>query len=86
MAVGAPWLGASKTVRGLVTGEKFGMDAFLNTNEALTFSHRIGTSTYTDIRSVISLPNLSAFLAPQPRRPSCCPWVWRTNITSCPRT
>lgn len=45
MAVGAPWLGASKAIRGLVTGEKFGMDAFLNDNEAITFSHRIGITT-----------------------------------------
>jgi hypothetical protein len=51
MAVGAPWLGASKAIRGLVTGEKFGMDAFLNDNEAITFSHRIGTT---------NLPNFSA--------------------------
>lgn len=44
VAVGAPWLGASKTIRGLATGEKFGMDAFLTDLEALTFAHRIGTN------------------------------------------
>jgi hypothetical protein len=46
MAVGAPWLGASKAIRGLVTGEKFGMDAFLNDNEAITFSHRIASTAF----------------------------------------
>jgi hypothetical protein len=44
IAVGAPWLGASKTIRALATGEKFGLDAFLSDSEAITFGHRICTA------------------------------------------
>lgn len=69
MAVGAPWLGASKAIRGLVTGEKFGMDAFLNDNEAITFSHRIGTTTSIQtrvIKNVVMTTTIAstAFLLP----------------------
>lgn len=44
VAVGAPWLGASKTIRALATGEKFGLDAFLTDVEAITFGHRISST------------------------------------------
>lgn len=59
MAVGAPWLGASKAVRGLATGEKFGLDAFLTDLEAITFGHRICTRLFLVLLSVVATLSLS---------------------------
>lgn len=37
-AVGAPWLGAPKSIRGLVCGDKMGLDAFMSMQEARMLS------------------------------------------------
>ncbi|PRP87710.1 hypothetical protein PROFUN_02410 [Planoprotostelium fungivorum] len=43
VAVGAPWLGAPKTVRGAVTGEKFTLDLFLTDAEGQQLCRGVGT-------------------------------------------
>ncbi|PRP78239.1 hypothetical protein PROFUN_13849 [Planoprotostelium fungivorum] len=42
-AVGAPWLGSPKTVRGTVVGEKFGLDLFLNDEEGSMICRNTGS-------------------------------------------
>lgn len=44
LAVGAPWLGSAKAIRGLVSGEKFGLEAFLSDIEAITFGQHTPTA------------------------------------------
>ncbi|KAH3757413.1 Lecithin:cholesterol acyltransferase [Pelomyxa schiedti] len=44
IAVGAPFLGAPKTIRSLCTGDRFGLDALLEADEALAFSRTLGSS------------------------------------------
>jgi hypothetical protein len=41
-AVGAPFLGATKLLRALVSGERLGLDYFLSTSEALKFARTLG--------------------------------------------
>lgn len=43
LAVGAPFLGAPKTVRGVITGDKLGLDTFMNNNEGLIFGRSLGS-------------------------------------------
>ena len=78
VAVGAPWLGASKTIRALATGEKFGLDAFLTDVEAITFGHRICTPThpYTHTHTSDTARN-------NQRRPRACSrWAARSCTTT----
>jgi hypothetical protein len=42
-AVGAPFLGATKILRAVVSGERFGLDFFLSTSEAIKFARTVGT-------------------------------------------
>eukprot|EP01117_Protostelium_nocturnum_P011179 TRINITY_DN4058_c0_g1_i2.p1 TRINITY_DN4058_c0_g1~~TRINITY_DN4058_c0_g1_i2.p1 ORF type:complete len:642 (-),score=192.45 TRINITY_DN4058_c0_g1_i2:22-1947(-) len=43
VAVGAPWLGSPKAVKGTVVGEKFGLDLFLNEEEGRRLCRATGT-------------------------------------------
>mmetsp|Transcript_15733 Transcript_15733/g.37817 ORF Transcript_15733/g.37817 Transcript_15733/m.37817 type:complete len:802 (+) Transcript_15733:300-2705(+) len=43
MPVGAPHLGAPFALRGIVSGDKMGLDAFLNEHEALAMSRSLGS-------------------------------------------
>jgi hypothetical protein len=42
-AVGAPFLGATKILRAVVSGERFGLDFFLSTSEAIKFARTVGS-------------------------------------------
>lgn len=44
IAVGAPWLGAPKSLRGLVTGERMGLEALLDREEALMWGRTLGST------------------------------------------
>ena len=46
VAVGAPWLGASKTIRSLVSGERFGMENLLMEKEGIDFARSIGSVNF----------------------------------------
>jgi hypothetical protein len=41
VAVGAPFLGAPKAVRGLISGDSMGLDTFLTTADAIRLAHSI---------------------------------------------
>lgn len=43
VAVGAPFLGAPKSVRGLISGDRFGMDLLLSNREAKGFARTLGS-------------------------------------------
>ena len=43
VALGAPFLGATKVVRGLVSGDQIGLDMFLTLDEAISFSQGLGS-------------------------------------------
>ena len=43
IALGAPFLGATKVVRGLISGDQIGLDMFLTLDEAITFSQGLGS-------------------------------------------
>jgi len=43
VAVGAPFLGSSKCVRGMISGDRFGMDLLLSSREAKAFGRTLGS-------------------------------------------
>jgi len=43
VALGAPFLGATKVVRGLISGDQIGLDMFLTLDEAIQFSQGLGS-------------------------------------------
>eukprot|EP00012_Vannella_robusta_P012619 CAMPEP_0206208680 /NCGR_PEP_ID=MMETSP0166-20121206/16433_1 /ASSEMBLY_ACC=CAM_ASM_000260 /TAXON_ID=95228 /ORGANISM="Vannella robusta, Strain DIVA3 518/3/11/1/6" /LENGTH=398 /DNA_ID=CAMNT_0053629883 /DNA_START=599 /DNA_END=1795 /DNA_ORIENTATION=+ len=45
-ALGAPWLGAPKSVRGICVGDKMGLDAFVSTTDAINMSRRMGSAPW----------------------------------------
>jgi len=46
LPVGAPHLGAPKSLRSIITGDKMGLDAFLNDEEALALGRSIGSGPW----------------------------------------
>jgi len=43
IAVGAPWLGVPKLLRGIISGERMGLNSFLSKKDAIVFARRTGT-------------------------------------------
>eukprot|EP01116_Phalansterium_solitarium_P003591 TRINITY_DN14402_c0_g1_i1.p1 TRINITY_DN14402_c0_g1~~TRINITY_DN14402_c0_g1_i1.p1 ORF type:complete len:877 (-),score=239.38 TRINITY_DN14402_c0_g1_i1:38-2668(-) len=43
IAVGAPWLGAPKTVRGYITGERFGLEPFMTEKQSISWARCMGS-------------------------------------------
>lgn len=46
IAMGGPFLGAPKSIRGLISGERFGLEAFLSEDDGLQFARRIGSTPF----------------------------------------
>eukprot|EP01124_Arcella_intermedia_P023713 TRINITY_DN3825_c0_g1_i1.p1 TRINITY_DN3825_c0_g1~~TRINITY_DN3825_c0_g1_i1.p1 ORF type:complete len:984 (+),score=206.70 TRINITY_DN3825_c0_g1_i1:18-2969(+) len=46
VAVGAPWLGAPKMLRALISGERMGLDALITQADSVSFSRRVGTTMF----------------------------------------
>jgi Lecithin:cholesterol acyltransferase len=44
VAIGAPWLGAPKAIRALISGESFGLDAFLDPELLAAWGETLGSS------------------------------------------
>lgn len=45
-AVGAPWLGAPKSLRGLISGDRMGLDTFLKESDGITFARTLGSTPF----------------------------------------
>jgi hypothetical protein len=46
LPVGGPHLGAPNTIRSVISGDKIGLDTFLNTEEALSFGRSLGSGPW----------------------------------------
>ena len=57
IAVGAPFLGAPKAVRGTVTGDRLGLDTFINETEGLLWGRSLGSTPWLFPNSKLVYPN-----------------------------
>eukprot|EP01126_Amoeba_proteus_P027846 TRINITY_DN27566_c0_g1_i1.p1 TRINITY_DN27566_c0_g1~~TRINITY_DN27566_c0_g1_i1.p1 ORF type:complete len:112 (-),score=26.30 TRINITY_DN27566_c0_g1_i1:68-403(-) len=46
VSVAAPWIGAPKSLRGLISGEKMGLDAIFNNKDAQRFSRSMDATLF----------------------------------------
>lgn len=57
IAVGAPFLGAPKAVRGTVTGDRLGLDTFVTETEGLLWGRSLGSTPWLFPNSKLVYPN-----------------------------
>ncbi|KAL7540490.1 hypothetical protein ACHAWF_006693 [Thalassiosira exigua] len=64
--VGAPHIGAQKPIRGLVTGDKMGLDAFLDDGEGLMLGRSLGSAMWLLPNDSLSEGGKQSATLPQP--------------------
>jgi hypothetical protein len=62
IALAAPFLGAPKAVRGSITGDKFGLDLFINDEESIRLCRKMGSGKQT--HSATNLFSIAPWLFP----------------------